>query len=106
MDAEIIGAEIFVADQGNYRVQVFDLDGNWVESITFEGTDGENCNWFTGECEIPIFDSADRTYVTNYGEYGLSAGKLRVPMDVVVSSGNMAIVTAGDGSRVEMLPVP
>jgi hypothetical protein len=55
---------------------------------------------------VIIFDSADRTYVTNYGEYGLSAGKLRVPMDVVVSSGNMAIVTAGDGSRVEMLPVP
>jgi DNA-binding beta-propeller fold protein YncE len=136
MDAEIIGAEIFVADQGNYRVQVFDLDGNWVESITFEGTDGENCNWFTGVCAIPgappftkvqalsrdslgrlhvldnfaaavtIFDSADRTYVTSYGEYGLSAGKLRVPMDVVVSSSNMAIVTAGDGSRVEMLPVP
>ena len=136
MDAEIIGAEIFVADQGNYRVQVFDLDGNWVESITFEGTDGENCNWFTGECEIPgappftnvqalsrdslgrlhvldnfaaavmVFESSDGGYVTTYGEYGLSAGKLRVPMDVVVSSGNMAIVTAGDGSRVEMLPVP
>ena len=136
MDAEIINEEIFVADQGNYRVQVFDLYGNWVESITFDGTEGENCNWFTGVCEIPglppftrvqalsrdsqgrlhvldnfaaavtIFDSGDRTYVTSYGGYGLSAGLLRVPMDVAVSSSNMAIVTAGDGSRVELFTVP
>jgi hypothetical protein len=136
MDAEIIGGEIFVADQGNYRVQIFDLDGNHVDSITFDGVDGENCNWFTGVCEIPgvppftkvqalsrdslgrlhvldnfsaavmIFDSADGAYVTNYGGYGLGAGQLRVPMDVAVSSSNMAILTAGDGSRVEVFAVP
>jgi hypothetical protein len=53
MDVEIIGEEIFVADQGGHRVQVFDINGNWQRSIIFEGTDGQNCNWFTGVCEIP-----------------------------------------------------
>ena len=125
-DAEIIGAEIFVADQGNYRVQVFDLDGNWVESITYAGrcgmmgcTDGftrlqaldSDANGRLHVLDsflaaVLIFDSTDRTYVTNYGEYGLGAGKLRVPMDVVVSSIDKAIVTTGDGGRVEELDVP
>ena len=27
--------------------------GEWQRSITFGGTDGQNCNWFTGVCEIP-----------------------------------------------------
>jgi len=136
MDAEIIDGKIFVADQGNYRVQVFDLDGNWLDSITFDGVAGQNCSWFTGKCEIPgippftrvqalsrdalgrlhvldnfaaavsIFESGDGAYVTTYGGYGLSPGLLRVPMDVAVSSSDMAIVTAGDGSRVEVFAVP
>lgn len=136
MDAEIIDGEIFVADQGNYRVQVFDLEGSWLRSITFDGVEGQNCNRFTGVCEIPgippftkvqalsrdslgrlhvldnfaaavmIFNSGDGTYVTAYGGYGLDAGLLRVPMDVAVSSSDMAIVTAGDGSRVEVFAVP
>lgn len=136
MDAEIIGGKIFVADQGNYRVQVFDLDGNWLDSITFSGVPGQNCSWFTGVCQIPgipgftkvqalsrdslgrlhvldnfaaavsVFESGDLAYVTTYGGYGLGTGLLRVPMDVSVSSNGMAVVTAGDGSRVEVFAVP
>ncbi len=45
--------ELYVADQGNKRIQIYDLEGNWLESIYFDGTDGQNCNWFTGTCEIP-----------------------------------------------------
>lgn len=136
MDTEIIDDEIFVADQGNYRVQVFDLDGNWLRSITFGGVEGQNCNWFTGECEIPgippftkvqalsrdslgrlhvldnfaaavmIFESGNGAYVTAYGGYGNGSGSLRVPMDLAISSADMAIVTAGDGDRIEVFTVP
>ena len=140
MDTAIIDVngvpEVFVADQGGYRVQVFDLNGNWLRSITFAGTDGQNCNWFTGVCEIPgmppftkvqalasdslgrlhvldsfaasamIFDPVDGTFVNAYGGYGDTAGLLRLPMDLSVSSADMAIVTAGDGSRVEIFNVP
>jgi len=136
MDTEIINAEIFVADQGGYRVQVFDINGDWLRSITFEGTEGQNCNWFTGVCEIPgmppftklqalsrdslgrlhvldnfaasamIFDPADGTFINAYGAYGIDPGQLRVPMDVAVLTNDMAIVTAGDGDRVEIFTTP
>jgi len=135
MDVEIIGQEIFVADQGGYRVQVFDMNGNWQRSITFEGTDGENCNWFTGVCEIPgmppftkvqalsrdslgrlhvldnfaasvmIFNPADGAFLGSYGAYGDSAGLLRVPMDVKVLVTDMAVVTSGDGDRIELFAI-
>ena len=128
--------EIFVADQGNKRVQVYDLEGNWLRSITFAGTDGQNCNWFTGVCEIPgapaftrlqaldtdslgrlhvldnfaasvmIFDPASGAFLDSYGEYGSGAGTLRVPMDVLITQTDMAIVTTGDGDRIEVLTIP
>lgn len=128
--------EIFVADQGNDRVQVFDADGNWLRSITFAGTDGQNCNWWTGVCEVPgmppftrlqalakdslgqlhvldnfaasvmIFNPVDGAFVNSYGSYGTDAGLLRVPMDVLVSTTDMAMVTAGDGDRIEIFTTP
>jgi len=137
VDAEIVDMqEIFVADQGNDRIQVYDFNGNWLRSMTFEGTEGQNCNWFTGECEIPgapafnrlqaldtdslgqlhvldnfaasvvMFDPADGTFLNTYGEYGTDAGSLRVPMDVLVSAMGTALVTAGNSDRVEDLPIP
>lgn len=136
MDVEIINEETFVADQGGDRVQVFDINGNWVRKITFAGTDGQNCNWFTGVCEIPgappftkvqalssdslgrlhvldnfaaavmVFDPAnDDEFSGSYGEYGDSAGLLRVPMDVKVLANDMAVVTSGDGDRIEMFAI-
>jgi len=144
VDCAIIGVdsgdgmvdEIFVADQGNKRVQVFDLAGNWLRSITFAGIEGQNCSWMTGVCEIPgkppftrlqaldvdllgrlhvldnfaasvhIFDSADGTYLESYGEYGIEPGFLRVPVDVLINGSNTAMVTAGDGDRIEVYMVP
>ena len=136
MDAEIIQGEIYVADQKNLRVQVYDLAGEWQRSITFEGTEGQNCNWFTGVCEIPgmppftrvqalakdslgrlhvldnyaaaavILDPADGSLIGSYGGYGSASGQLQVPMDVSVSATNMATVTSGDGGRIEFFSVP
>jgi DNA-binding beta-propeller fold protein YncE len=136
MDAAIIQGEIFVADQKNLRVQVYDLAGEWQRSITFDGTPGQNCSWFTGVCEIPgmppftrvqalatdslgrlhvldnygaaavILDPADGSFINAYGGYGSASGQLQVPMDVSVSATDMAIVTAGDGDRIEFFTVP
>jgi DNA-binding beta-propeller fold protein YncE len=120
--------EIFVADQGNDRVQVFDADGNWLRSITKLAS---GCNW-AGVCSSPafvrvqalakdsfgrlhvldnfaasvlIFDPADGAYLGSYAGYGEGAGTLGVPMDVLVSTTDMAIVTAGDGDRIEMFTI-
>jgi DNA-binding beta-propeller fold protein YncE len=135
MDTEIIQGELFVADQKNFRVQVYDLSGEWQRSITFDGTPGQNCNW-RGVCEIPgmlefskvqalakdslgrlhvldnfaasviIFNPVDGEHINAYGDYGSTTGLLRVPMDVSVSTTDMAIVTAGDGGRIEFFTVP
>jgi hypothetical protein len=124
--------EIFVADQGNYRVQVFDVDGNWLRSLTFDGIAGQNCSWMTGICEIPgtppftrvkalckdsqgrlhvldtfsaaviVLDPANSDYLTHYGGFGTTTGLLRVPMDVLVTPTDSAIVTPGDGERIEI----
>lgn len=128
--------EVFVADRGNKRIQVYDLDGNWLRNFTFAGTAGQNCNWFTGVCEIPgmppftrlqaldidsfgrlhildsfaasvmMFDPADETILGSYGGFGTEPGTLRVPMDVLVSETNTAIVTSGDGRRIEVFTNP
>jgi DNA-binding beta-propeller fold protein YncE len=122
--------EIFVADQGNKRIQVYDLEGNWLRSLTFLGDD---CSWFTGVCTVPaftrlqaldtdslgrlhvvdnygasvlIFDPADGAFLDSYGSYGTDPGYLRVPMDVLISQTNKAIVTAGDGDRIEEFDIP
>jgi len=144
IDTEIVGnMEIFVADRGNKRIQVYDLDGNWLRSLTFAGTEGQDCyydfqTWST-VCNIPgapsftkvqaldidslgrlhvldnyaasvtMFDPADGTFLGSYGGYGTDGsepGTLRVPMDVLISETNTAIVTTGDGDRVEVFTVP
>ncbi len=143
VDAEILVgngepnvAELFVADQKNNRVQVFDLQGNWLRSLTFDGLPGTNCHWFTGVCEIPgmpgftrvqaldsdslgrlhvldnfsasvvILNPSDGAYINSYGGYGTEAGLLAVPVDVRISESDMAIVTAGDGDRIEVFVTP
>ena len=119
--------EVFVADQGNKRVQVYDLEGNWLRSIYHEGV----CGWFS--CTSPpfkrlqaldvdsqarlhvldnfgasvmMFDPADGAFLNAYGEYGDGPGFLRVPMDVMVTGAETAIVTTGDGDRTEVLAIP
>lgn len=131
IDTEISSnLEIFVADQSNKRIQVYDFDGNWLRSITFTGA---GCSWMTGLCTSPpftrlqaldtdsfgrlhvldnfaasvmMFNPADGTFLGSYGGYGNEAGLLRLPMDVLISETNMAIVTSGDGDRIEVYAVP
>ena len=55
---------------------------------------------------VHIFNSEDGSYLESYGEYGDGPGFLRVPMDVLVNGSDSAIVTAGDGDRIEILASP
>jgi hypothetical protein len=135
VDAEIIAVsgtgtagaqEIFVADQGNYRIQVYDLQGNWLRSITYEGECGSfSCTSppFTRiqalskdsggilhvldnfGASIMTFNPVDGEFLGSYGGYGSDTGLLRVPMDVLISTTDMAIVTAGDGDRIEVFEI-
>jgi DNA-binding beta-propeller fold protein YncE len=131
VDAEIVSAgssqELLVADQGNYRVQVFDLDGNWVRSIVWGG----RCGYFS--CTLPpfkriqaldvdsfgrlhvldklgatvfIFDTASGDFQDFYGGYGTGPGTLTLPTDLLISATDTAIVTAGEGDRIEVFVTP
>jgi hypothetical protein len=131
IDAEVALStqEIFVADQGNNRVQVYDLQGKWIRSIYWNGS---GCSWFSGTCTVPkfvglqaldmdalgrlhvldrfgsaviVFDSLTDAQVGNYGSFGTEPGQLRLPTDVLSTQSTMAIVTSGDGDRIETFSV-
>ena len=56
--------------------------------------------------KVYVLDPADGNVFATYGEGGTGPGLLKLPMDVIVSSNGQAIVTAGDGARIEVLETP
>ena len=127
IDAEVslTTQEIFVADQGNNRVQVYDLQGKWLRSITWGGS---GCSWFSGVCAVPkfmglqaldidaigrlhvldrfggaviVFDALTDDQIGVYGSFGTEPGQLKLPTDALNTQPGVAIVTAGDGNRIE-----
>ena len=55
---------------------------------------------------VNVLDPQTGAFIGSYGEYGEGAGFLRVPMDLLVNDLDEAVITAGDGSRVEVLSIP
>jgi hypothetical protein len=51
---------------------------------------------------VIVLDPANSDYLTHYGGFGTTSGLLRVPMDVLVTPTDAAIVTPGDGERIEI----
>ena len=128
-------SELFVLDRLNQRIQVYDNEGNWLRGITFEGTDGEDCNWFTGQCAIPgapaftrlqamdfdasgklhvldmfhgvvsIFDPQSGEYLGGYGAYGTADGELKSPTSLLVN-GSQSLVADGGKNTIEVLAIP
>ena len=128
-------SKLFVLDRLNQRIQVYNLEGEWLRGITFEGTEGTNCSWFTGVCEIPgapaftrlqamDFDAAGRLHVLDifhaavtildpqtgeylggYGSYGVDDGQLKSPTGLLVNGGQ-TLVTDGGKNTIEVLVIP
>lgn len=114
--------EVFIADQGNERIQIFDIEGKLLRHI-YPGECGMgNClpprlaNLqalavdFLGrlhaldnfEAVVSILDPLTGDYLGEYGEFGESPGFLRVPFGLVISDTGHSIVTSGDGARIEV----
>ena len=55
---------------------------------------------------VLIFNPATGAYLAKYGSYGAEPGQLKLPKDVLVSQPGVAIVTAGDGDRIEVFVTP
>jgi hypothetical protein len=50
---------------------------------------------------VIVFDSLTDAQIGNYGSFGTGPGQLKLPTDVLSTQPGEAIVTAGDGDRIE-----
>ncbi len=121
--------ELYVADQGNSLIQVFDLDGHFLRS--FGGMvieHGMFTKWYEWEgyfvrvqslafddagqlhaldCymdKVQILDPADGGFLSSYGEYGTGAGQLNLPTDIVIDDMGRTIVTEARNKKVQVIP--
>ncbi len=115
--------EVFVADQGNQRIQIYDTEGTHLGSIN-----RGRCSWFGGcrppvlaniqsldldpagrlhvldnfEATVTIHDTASGAYITSYGEYGEDHGFLKMPMGLVISDVGVSYLTSGADNWIEV----
>lgn len=115
--------ELYVVDQLNYRVQVFDLLGGYLRCIG-----GTNANpggffgrkrplnqpqgvWLDRAGRVLVSDAADGQVkvfdrngnaLASIGEFGVSPGGLRIPMDLAVDAHNRLFVAASNNARLEV----
>ncbi|MHC5112262.1 MAG: 6-bladed beta-propeller [Planctomycetota bacterium] len=117
--------EIFIGDQGNNRVQIYDAEGNHLRTIK-SGCGSFSCRppelkrvqalSLDGQGRLHVLDNFKAVVnildpqtgasIAAYGEYGEGAGFLRVPMDLLINDLDEAVITAGDGARIEVLGTP
>lgn len=121
---DITVQEVFVADQGNERIQIYDTDGYLLRHIypgecgmsgclppllaNLQALDVDELGRLhvldNFEAVVSILDPVTGEYLGEYGEYGEGPGYLRVPYGLVVTETGEAIVTSGDGHRVVVYP--
>jgi len=136
MEASGLVEEVFVADQGNKRIQVFDLHGNFVRTINPPTVLSSWCTNYGYKCPpdvrgsfnklqalevdavgqlrvLDIFEAAVCTIdpVTgalglSFGGWGDGAGLLRLPLDVLLTPAGDALVTDSGAAAFEVFAVP
>lgn len=115
--------EVYVVDQLNFQVQVFDLQGGYLRCIG--GTDASPGSffgrsrplnqpqgvWVDGAGRVLVSDAADGQVkvfdrngnaLATIGEFGAFPGGLRIPMDLVVDAGNRLFVASANNARLEV----
>jgi sugar lactone lactonase YvrE len=124
----ISGQEVFVADQSNFLIRVFDLQGNPLRSFGGKVTQGfMNYNWqgkfariqslavdATGRLHaldshmgiIQILDAANGAYIDSYGANGSAPGELDLPLDIDINTYGETAVANTRNERVELLTPP
>jgi len=124
----ISGEEVFVADQSNFVIRVFDLQGNLLRSFGGEVTQGfMDYDWqgkfariqslavdSAGRLHvldshmaiIQILDAANGAYIDSYGSNGSAPGELDLPLDIDINSYGETAVANTRNERVELLTPP
>jgi DNA-binding beta-propeller fold protein YncE len=124
----ISGQEVFVADQSNFMVRVYDLQGNLLRSFGGKVKQGfMNYTWqgkfarlqslaidSTGRLHaldshmglIQILSAADGSYINHYGANGSAPGELDLPLDIDINQYEETAVANNRNERVELLTAP
>jgi DNA-binding beta-propeller fold protein YncE len=124
----IAGQELFVADQLNHMVRVFDLDGNLLRSLGGEVTQGSLGYKWQGKfvrlqslavdaagrlhvldsqmSAIQLLDAVSGDYLGLYGTRGTAPGELNLPLDIALNAYGELAVANTKNERVELLTPP
>ena len=121
-DAVPVG-ELIVGDQGNARVQIFDLSGNYLRDFGSK-VPSFGTNWVNRfnmvqsvvtddlgrphvldsfMCSVQVFDAASETYVEAYGTFGTGAGELNLPLDIAFTDNGDVVVANSKNHRIEVV---
>jgi DNA-binding beta-propeller fold protein YncE len=124
----ISGQEVFVADQSNFLVKVFDLQGDLLRSFGGKVTQGfMDYTWqgkfariqslaidSTGRLHvldshmgiIQILNATNGGYIDSYGANGSAPGELDLPLDIDINQYGETAVANTRNERVELLTPP
>jgi WD40 repeat protein len=124
----VSGQELFVGDQGNFSVKVFDLQGNLLRTLGGEVGQGSlGYKWkgkfvrlqslaidATGRLHaldshmgvIQILDASSGAFVASYGSQGTAPGELNLPLDIAIDNFGTTAVANTRNERVELLTAP
>ncbi len=115
--------ELYVADQGNARIQVFTPDGvflrtfgskvadfsrTWhgrfikIQSLAMDAQDRLHVLDSTMHT-IQILDPDDGTFLGSYGMHGPLPGELKLPLDLMINAAGETVVTNAGNQRVETI---
>jgi YD repeat-containing protein len=124
----ISGEELFVADQANFQVKVFNLQGSLLRSFGSRSSQGMvSFNWKgkfvrpqslaidgTGRLHvldshmaiIQILSAVNGVYLGSYGANGSAPGELDLPLDIDINQYGETAVANTRNERVELLTAP
>jgi hypothetical protein len=120
--------ELYVGDQGEGKIQVFDLQGNFLRAFGGKPTSGMMGYKVKGKfamlqslqmdaygrlhvldsqfSNIQILNPDTGAYITVYGTRGTDPGQLRLPLDMVIDGSAQVVVANYGNKRLEMLSMP
>lgn len=117
----VVGDELFVADQGNFRVVVFDLEGSMLREFG-EAVEEFSADWqgrfvkvqgLAVDAEgrihvadsylntVQVFSASTGAFVSSYAEPG--SGLLTLPLDIAITAKGQVIVANTESQRVEAI---
>jgi hypothetical protein len=131
MDGDTPVHELYVTDQGNKRIQIYDLLGNYMAAIYgipadcgMMGCTYPEAGSFSRlraievdtlgrlhlldifEAKVAIMHPDTGALLGSYGEFGMGSGFLRAPIDLLLTNENSALVTDARSAELEVFAIP